>query len=65
MIENYDEIYRMSIEEPEKFWADAAQKIHVRILQYFQNRRTTHKEFLKNYLMPVANLHKISFTITS
>lgn len=28
MIENYDEIYRMSIEEPEKFWADAAQKIH-------------------------------------
>jgi len=28
MIENYDEIYRMSIDEPENFWANAAQKIH-------------------------------------
>ncbi len=28
MIKNYDEIYRMSIEDPKEFWADAAQKVH-------------------------------------
>ena len=28
MTDNYDEIYRMSIEEPETFWANAAQQVH-------------------------------------
>ncbi len=28
MIKNYDEIYRMSIEDPKEFWADAAQIVH-------------------------------------
>ena len=28
MADNYNEIYRMSIDEPEDFWANAAQQIH-------------------------------------
>jgi len=28
MADNYNEIYRISIDEPEDFWANAAQQIH-------------------------------------